>query len=141
MKFRLIILILLSISFDTTCIADDVNQIGRYLTITNKARPEQISLMSQTIQVRFPQDVQTIESAIKYLLRFSGYSLVMTKKMSTASQIILGKQLPVVDRELGPIPLKDALTVLIGPGFNLSYDPINREVNFKLKPEYQKFIK
>jgi hypothetical protein len=37
--------------------------------------------------------------------------------------------------------LSDGLTTLSGPAFELIHDPVNRTVDFKLKPAYQKFIK
>ena len=54
---------------------------------------------------------------------------------------MLAKPLPFVDRELGPVLLKDALMVLAGESFILTQDPLNREINFLLKPGYQKYIK
>ena len=114
------------------------SQIGRYLTTPNKPRPSQINLLSQTIQIRFPQNVRTVGEAMTYMLRFSGYSLVDEKNMQVALKTTLEKSLPIVDRELGPISLKDGLTTLIGTAFNLSHDPVNRTVNFELKSQYAK---
>lgn len=141
MKAKFITMILLGVLSTNVCTGqENVTQISRYMTVKNKARPEQINLMLQIVQVRFPQDVRTIGNAINYLLRFSGYSLIPTKRMNPGLRITLSKPLPLVDREIGPISLKEALSVLVGQGFNLVFDPINREVDFKLKENYQKFV-
>jgi type IV pili sensor histidine kinase/response regulator len=107
--------------------------VGRYLTVKNKPSLAQTDLLSQTIQVRFPQRVQTIGDAMDYLLRFSGYSLIAPPHRSSALQILLSKPLPLVDRDFGPMPLKEALTTLAGPAFYLTQDSLNRQVNFKVK--------
>ena len=38
----------------------DTTQIGRYMTTENKPHADQLNLLSQVVQVRFPQEVQTI---------------------------------------------------------------------------------
>lgn len=141
MKCRLIKMILVAVMFNNICLAsEDVTQVSRYLTIENKVKPEQINPINQVIQVHFPQDVQTIGSAINYLLRFSGYSLVIDEKRNAGLRITLDKPLPIVNRELGPVSLKNGLATLAGDGFILVCDPINREIDFKLKPSYRKYL-
>ncbi|HVV68006.1 MAG TPA: hypothetical protein VHE99_03060 [Gammaproteobacteria bacterium] len=108
--------------------------VGRYLSVDNKPTSAQRDLLSQIIQVRFPQPVQTIGDAMNYLLRFSGYSLVDETRQSIAMKNTLKKPLPLVDRSFGPMSLKDGLITLAGPAFTLMQDPLNREINFKLKP-------
>lgn len=119
---------------------ENASQVGRYLTVSNKPKPSQINLLSQIVQIRFPQNVQSIGDAMSYLLQFSGYSLVSDLRMSEALKTTVSKTLPVVDRELGPISLKDGLTTLAGPAFYLVQDPINREVDFRLQAAYQKIF-
>ena len=141
MKRKLIAMILLSMLFGKTCLANNnVTQISRYLTVSNKPKPSQINLLSQLIQVRFTRNILTIGDAMKYLSRFSGYSLIPNAQMNAALKITLSKQLPTIDRELGPMTLRDALTTLSGPAFFITENPIYRVVDFKLKPEYQRFI-
>ncbi len=142
MKRRLIVMLLLSIVFVKTCLADNnVTQVGRYITISNQTKLSQTNLLSQLVQVRFTRNIQTIGEAMNYLLRFSGYSLVPEPKMNSALKITLKKPLPIIDRELGPITLSNGLKTLVGPAFYMTQDPVNRIVDFKLKPEYKKFIK
>lgn len=110
-----------------------MNQVGRYLTVEVKPKSEQLDLLSQTVQVRFPQEVLTVGDAMKYLLRFSGYDLVAPAVMDATLKTTLTKPLPVIDRELGPVTLKMGLIVLVGQAFYLTQDPINRVVNFHLR--------
>lgn len=136
MRLKLIgILVFLCIS--GTSYADST-QVGRYITKPNKPVLSQMDLLSQTIQIRFPQDIKTIANAVDHLLSFIGYSLVDKNNMQPALQTILTKPLPLIDRELGPMSLKDGLLTLVGPAFSLEKDLINRTVNFKLKPVYAK---
>src|SRR5437016_1484115 len=79
-----------------------VTQVGRYLTVFNKSTIPQVDLLSQIVQVHFPQNIQTVGDAMNYLLQWSGYSLVIEANRSKALKIILAKPLPLIDRELGP---------------------------------------
>lgn len=120
-------------------LASDANTAtGRYLSVVDKPSQEQQYLLSQTIQVRFPQIVQTIGDAMNYLLRYSGYSLVEEAHQNTALKITLQKPLPLVDREFQIVSLRDALTTLAGPVFTLVQDDLNREVDFHVKPNFIK---
>jgi type IV pili sensor histidine kinase/response regulator len=114
----------------------EVTQVGRYLTAENKPKSSQIDLLSQEFQVRFPSFVQTIGNAMEYLLKQSGYSLVPEDKRSTALKVALSKPLPAIDREFGPMKLKDGLATLAGPVFILVNDPLNRMVSFNLSSKY-----
>lgn len=127
----------------TPCIAHQYNSthVSRYITVENKPKQAQIDLLSQTVQVRFPQKIHTIQEAMEYLLNFSGYSLAANTDRSPELKITLGKPLPLINRELGAMPLKTALIVLAGSAFELMQDPINREVNFRLKAKFKKHSK
>lgn len=114
---------------------DDI-AIGRYLTVSNTSMAAQRDLLSQTVQVHFPTSVNTIGGAMTYLLRYSGYALVAEGKQSDALKNTLKKPLPLVDRDFGPMTLRDALITLAGPAFSLEHDALNREVNFTVKPAF-----
>jgi len=111
-------------------------QMGRYLTVENKPTHAQTDLLSQTIQVRFPANIKTIGEAMDYILRFSGYNLVPEHERSVDLKNTLLKPLPAVDRDFGPMSLKDALVTLAGSAFALKTDPLNRTINFQLNPRY-----
>jgi len=129
-------LFLLVTLFGQSVYALDENAIGQYMTVANKPKPEQVDLLSQKIQVRFPQNIQTIGDACNNLLKISGYSLIDVQHQNDALKTTLTKQLPLIDRDFGPMSLKDGLTTLVGSAFYLVSDPVNRTINFKLKPQY-----
>jgi type IV pili sensor histidine kinase/response regulator len=127
--------------FSNAFAKDGSESIGRHIHTSHKAlssHSSQRDLLSQTIQIRFPKNINTVGAAIAYLLRDSGYSLVSENKISSSLKNTLQKPLPVVDRVLGSIPLREALVLLVGPAFTLAEDPLNREVDFHVKPNFSK---
>ncbi len=136
-----IVLVLVALSiFSNAFAAENVETVGRYLTVVQNPLSSQRDLLSQTIQMRFPQSVQTVGDAVSHLLRYSGYSLLSENKRSSDLNNILQKPLPLVQRELGPMMLRDALITLIGSAFILSEDTLNREIDFHLKDSFSKKI-
>ncbi len=115
--------------------------ISRYITVENKPKSEQVNLLSQVIQVRFSQKIQTIGDALQHILSYSGYSLVDSSRQCPELKATLTKPLPFVDRQFGPMSLQDALTTLAGPAFTLAHAPLNREINFTVKPAYKPYGK
>lgn len=111
-------------------------QVSRYQTISTQAQSEQVDLLSPVIQVHFLSEIKTIGDAVNHLLRYSGYALVDNKQQSQDLKNTLKKPLPLVDRDLGPVALRQALALLIGPAFDLVIDPLNRTINFQLKTEF-----
>jgi conjugative transfer region protein (TIGR03748 family) len=137
-QITLTLLTLTCLNTANICYASSTTQVGRYLTNVVQSNHGQINLLSQIIQVRFPQNIQTVGDAMNYLLHFSGYSLIASENMGEPLRTTILKSLPLIDRELGPVSLKEGLTTLAGQAFYLVEDPINRTVNFRLKPEYRK---
>lgn len=140
MKNKLIVLGLIIFTSASFASEGSEMQVGRYLTAKAVPQKTQQDLLSQAIQVRFPQNIQTIGDAMNYLLHFSGYSLVADTKQTAALKITLSKPLPAIDRHFGPMTLKEALLTLAGPAFLLTQDPLNRQINFQLKPQFNRFI-
>ncbi|AMV14883.1 hypothetical protein SCO11_11270 [Legionella pneumophila serogroup 1] len=115
-------------------IAANVTQINRYATVANKPLAAQINPLLSIQQVHFPQEVQTISQAVEWWLKFSGFSLVSKEKQPESLQTVMRQALPQIDRNLGPLTVKDGLEVLVGQqSFALIKDPLLRQVNFKLK--------
>ena len=96
-----------------------------------------MDLLSPIIQVHFISEIKTIGDAVNHLLRYSGYALVESKQQSPDLKNTLRKPLPLVDRDLGPIALKQALELLVGSAFDLTIDPLNRTINFQVKTEFK----
>ena len=141
-KMRLILLFI-SCCLPVAIFASSTNstQVGRYITIANKPSDAQVNLMQQTLQVHFPTSVETVGDAIGYLLSNSGYSLVKQEKRNTALNQLMAKPLPVVDRDLNYMTLKEALLTLVEPAFYLQVDPLHRLVSFDIKASYRKYYK
>lgn len=107
-------------------------QTGRYLTVDSRQmQAEQLDLLSPVVQVHFLSDIQTVNDAITDVLRYSGYALIETHQQSSDLQNTLQKPLPFMHRDLGPLSLRQVLTLLIGPAFHLIVDPLHRTVNFQ----------
>ncbi len=107
-------------------------QVGRYINYTNKPLPEQKNLMLQTVQTIFPPSVKTVGQAIEYILRNSGYTLAPLDKAAPEAKKLFAMNLPIVDRNFGPMTLQDALKTLVGDSFGLRIDRLNRQVSFCL---------
>ena len=95
----------------------------------------QINPLLAVQKIHFPQEIQTIGQAVEWWLRFSGFSLVSKEKQPESVQMVMHQALPQVDRNLGPLTIKDGLEILVGQSsFMLVEDPLLRQVNFRLKP-------
>lgn len=108
-------------------------QTGRYSSLAALPSPAQIYPLDVIIDVMIPEDCVTLEQAIRFLLRRSGYMLDPHLHADVAE--LLAKPLPAVHRKMGPIALKDALTLLVTPGFVVRQEPIKRIIRYSLIDE------
>ncbi len=117
--------------------SSNVMVYGRYQTISTKPRADQTDVLAAVIQVHFSPGIRTVNDAIQDLLRYSGYALIDSASQSLELQNTLKKPLPLMHRDLGPLSLKQALSLLVGSSFDLTIDRLNRTVNFTLKPDFE----
>ncbi|MCK9609220.1 MAG: hypothetical protein M0R33_22520 [Methylomonas sp.] len=103
-------------------------QAGRYSAVTATPLQAQRYPLDVIIDVTIPEACISIEQAIRFLLRRSGYELDAPVQAEVVE--LLTKPLPAVHRKLGPMPLKDALTLLVTPCFVLQDEPIKRLIRF-----------
>ncbi len=110
--------------------ANDV-QVGRYSLLSATPTPAQAELLATTMAVRFPERIQTVGEAVRYLLQRSGYRLASAAATGPDTVALFALPLPAVHRSLGPMTLKDALETLAGPVFHLVQDPVHRLIIFE----------
>jgi len=106
-------------------------QVARYSTTTIAPTPAQAELLSTTVTLRFPERIQTVGEAVRYLLQRSGYRLADPEGMGSETMALFVLPLPAVHRSLGPITLREALQTLAGPAFLLVQDPVHRLITFE----------
>ena len=110
--------------------ANDI-QAGRYSLLAATPTEAQAELLATTMTVRFPERIQTVGEAVRYLLQRSGYRLAMAESIGPDTAALFALPLPAVHQSLGPMTLRDALATLAGPAFQLVQDPIHRLVAFE----------
>lgn len=105
---------------------------GRYFYVANGAEAAQVDPLLAIIEVRIPSTLTTVEEAVDYLLKRSGYCLMEP----TAAEVrhLLHLPLPGVHRHPGPMTLREALLALGGQAFDLVVDEVYREVGYRVAP-------
>ena len=106
-------------------------QVGRYSLFTATPTQAQAELLATTMTVRFPNRIQGVGEAVRYLLQRSGYRLANIEAIGPDTAALFALPLPAVHRNLGPMMLRDALETLAGPAFHLVQDPVHRLVTFE----------
>lgn len=112
-------------------------QIGRYSSADASNTDEQENLLNVVIQTEIPATVMTVGEAINFLLLRSGFSLAPVEAQGIHVTQLLQKSLPQAHRRVGPIMLKDALTMLVGKAFWMSVDPVHRLIAFDTVEEFK----
>jgi len=115
-------------------ITPKTSMVGRYISTLNVAKPDQMNPLLTVATFKFTPNIANVGQAVNQVLQYSGYSLA--PHLSSAVQQTLKKPLPYSVRELGPLPIQDALNVLMGQNvFILVADPLHRLVNFDVNPD------
>jgi conjugative transfer region protein (TIGR03748 family) len=106
-------------------------QTGRYHTFNAVPTTEQQALLQVVIDITLPEEVGNIQAAVDYLLLRSGYQFTALPQSHDVRQL-LQKPIPAVHRHLGPMTLESALQTLAGKPFQLTVDPVHRQVGYTL---------
>lgn len=102
---------------------------GRYALVELTPTDGQRDLMQQAIDVSIPAAANaTVGDALRYVLQRSGYRLCDDGTAPTST--LYGLPLPAAHEHLGPLMLRDALTILAGPRWTLQVNERMREVCF-----------
>jgi type IV pili sensor histidine kinase/response regulator len=92
----------------------------------------QVDLLSSMVELELPEQINTVGQAITYLLEGSGYRLLSAKLAEPYRVGLFAMPLPDVQRQLGPLSLRQGLELLSGPAFRLVIEPVYRLVTFEL---------
>ncbi|WP_416427702.1 PilL N-terminal domain-containing protein (plasmid) [Pseudomonas sp. App30] len=111
--------------------APDWVRQSRYTLVSARPTLEQRQPLLQMVEVSIPPALHSdVGEALRHVLQRSGFSLCP----DVAPQALLfSRPLPAVHYQIGPMALIDALTILGGPAWELSVDPLNRSVCYALR--------
>jgi len=137
MKYTVVLMALISQIAYGNSQFDSGYQVGRYSFANTEPTRAQRDLLAVIIELRFPTSLRTVGDALNTLLLNSGYRLADLDSSDPLLPVLLNSTLPAVQRKLGPISLRSALTVLAGPTWRLVVDPVHRLVSFDLKDTYK----
>lgn len=123
--------LLASLSFVLQPTYADEIQAGRYSAVSLLSTSAQRDPLSSVVDTTMPDSVTSVGEALDALLAGSGYRLSKPTTAPALRETLLALPLPDAHQELGPLPLREALRVLVGPAFVLVEDPIHRLVSFE----------
>ncbi len=107
-------------------------QVGRYQSVIMRPDENQVDLLSVVITRNLPEHVNTVGQAVASLLEGSGYRLLSPKLAESYRSHLFAMPLPQVQRQLGPLSLRQALELLGGPAHRLVIEPTYRLVSYEL---------
>lgn len=111
----------------------DQARTGRYELRSLAPSRQQREPLAALVRVDFGPRVRTLGQAMRQLLRGSGFRLAPDDGPPDAARRLLeDRPLPLVQRQLGPMPLGEALRTLAGEEWDLVVDPLHRLVGFDL---------
>lgn len=108
----------------------DVLRTGRYQLVTTQGTIGQRQLLEQAVRLNIsPFDQATVGQAVRRVLLNTGFNLCQNQTVGVRQ--LLGNALPEIHHNIGPMTLRQALTMLIGDAWVLDADPLRRVVCFK----------
>ncbi len=114
--------------------APEVVRYDRYRLVDISPSQAQRYPLEQIVHLRIPASVSpTVGDALHYALRDSGYRLCTSDGQANH---LYRLPLPAVHYQMGSIRLNVALQILVGPAWLLWVDDVQREVCYRLRPEY-----
>lgn len=104
-------------------------RVGRYSYIAPVATAEQSNPLNVVVNLKLPQQIENVGTAIEFLLQRSGYRLEKNVNKE-ATALLFDLDIPAVHRDLGPITLENALQTLTGPEWDLKVNKLTRKITF-----------
>lgn len=106
----------------------------RYTLVSMDVQSEQISPLLAPIHIQYSNDVKSVADALNELLAGSGYRWNADKP---ANHLFSQFELPLINRSIGPLRLRDALMTMVGEPWRLHVDEVNRTLWFELKADWK----
>lgn len=113
----------------------DTLKVSRYGHISLSPHADETDVLSVIVEVQFPSEIRKVGDALAFLLQNSGYRLEDPEIAGRHQYALYQFDLPEVHRNLGPMTLWDALTVLGNGGFVPEANPLLRTVRFELNAQ------
>lgn len=129
-KTSAVLLAVLSALGHSNLMAGEV-RVARYSMRSTSPTTAQRDLLEVVVTIRTPERIHSVGEAVHYLLHRSGYALAARHALDPETKTLLALPLPAVQRDLGPVALRDALRILAGPAFRLIEDPVHRLIAFE----------
>ena len=117
-------------------ITTDANQYvttDRYTQVTTQPRTDQFSPLDTLISAAFGEEIKTVGQAIQNILEGSSYAWAPPSKGKKEDALLNTLELPLVNREFGPVSLRSALSALAGSAWELKADDKLRVIWFEPK--------
>jgi len=115
---------------------DEFIQTDRYTQVSLSPSAEQKDPLKAVVKTHFPAgSIETVGEALDYLLARSGYQLAHPNHRDPKVQALFSLPLPSVHRDIGPVRLDTALSMLAGSGYAVVFDRVNRLVSIDLRPQ------
>ncbi len=105
----------------------ELQRVDRYSLQTLSAGPAQIDLLSVVIDTQFPAYVETVGTALDYVLHRSGYRHIATQEILPT----LDLPLPNAHRSIGPLDVRSAIRTIVGQPWHLYEDNKKRILWFQ----------
>lgn len=102
-------------------------RMNRYSLHTLAADSSQIDLLSSVIETRFPPYVDTVGTAIDYVLHRSGYRHVATEDILYTLEL----PLPESHRNIGPVDIRTAVQTIVGQPWQIQENSTQRILWFQ----------
>ncbi|MDH4564519.1 MULTISPECIES: PilL N-terminal domain-containing protein [unclassified Pseudomonas] len=106
-----------------------VVRYGRYTLVELAPTAAQQDLLLQVVDASIPDTLSaSVGDALRHVLRRSGYQLCSGRETDALNNL----PLPAAHYQLGPVQLREALLLLVGPPRTLHVDHVTRRVCFTL---------
>ncbi len=118
---------LVALFFLQSTVASEFERVNRYSLHELTAESNQVDLLSTVIETRFPPFVETVGTAIDYVLHRSGYRHVTTENFESTLEL----PLPESHRSIGPVDVRTAVRTIVGQTWMLYEDAGKRILWFQ----------